>query len=820
VRRRREIIEQVAPTAAAAVAVLLTTFTLAPTLGEGPWFTPTLAVIAAVAVIGAGLRALAWPRALVILLQGLGLTLLITWIFAGDVATLSVLPGPEAWNEFRALAERGQDVVNREVAPITVTDGVQFLVVLGVGLIAWVVDAVAVTLRQATLAGIPLLALYLVPAVVLPDGVPWPLFVLAGVGWLLLLLTDGRRELLKWGRPVDGDAPGPLHAVGGTGRRLGAAALAVAVIVPVVLPSLDDGRFGFGSGDSDGSGPGSASASEQRVTTFNPITDLRRELRLGPDNLVLTYTTTAPTPDYLHVATLDAFDGFTWRLEELGANTDQLVADGIPVPAGLSDEVAQTSTTYDVTIDSLQGKRLPVPYPASLVDIAGDWRYDPDTLDVFTPASEDSLGADYTVTQRTITPTVEQLRGAGQPDTPDSSQTEIPDSTALVLGNLPLEITDGAASDYDRALMLQNWFRTKFAYSLDTVSGNDNDALKQFLQDRSGYCEQFAATMALMARALNIPARVVVGYTPGSETGDGVWQVTAHDAHAWPELWFEGIGWVRFEPTPGGGDGGATPIYAPPPQQQVTSNKPGSSRTINLRRGGGTIGQPHQRGALSPEERRINRGSGGFGVPSDQTTGAGDSGSPSRWWLLLAVLVVAAGAALAPIAAQRLTRRQRWKHPAPGRAAVEAAWADVLDAAVDVEIPAAKTDTPRDVAAHLPKRCRLSPPASADLKTLASLVERLRYSDAVVSVPDASRLHEMANGIRDEVYGSLASRDRRQVTWWPSSGRQVLVSVWNRLNESIADAMSTTSSKVSSTVTGWVRRRPRDVAPSAPRSGS
>ena len=103
----------------------------------------------------------------------------------------------------RLLAERGQDVINAEVAPITVTDGVQFLVVVGVALIAWVVDAIAVTWRQATLAGIPLLALYLVPAIVLPDGVPWPLFLLAGAGWLLLLLTDGRSELAKWGRPVD-----------------------------------------------------------------------------------------------------------------------------------------------------------------------------------------------------------------------------------------------------------------------------------------------------------------------------------------------------------------------------------------------------------------------------------------------------------------------------------------------------------------------------------------------------------------------------------------------------------------------------------------
>ncbi|MFL6178276.1 MAG: transglutaminaseTgpA domain-containing protein, partial [Actinomycetes bacterium] len=560
--RRREFIDQLMPSAAAAAAVILTTFALAPTLGDGPWFMATLVAVATVTVIGTLLRTLSWPRWLVTVCQGLALLLVITWMFAGDIAYFWVIPGPDVWDEFRLLAERGQEVINAEVAPITVTEGVQFLVVVGVALIAWIVDAVAVTWRQATLAGIPLLALYLVPAVVLPDGVPWPLFLLAGAGWLLLLLTDGRRELAKWGRPVEGDAPSRMHAVGGTGRRLGAAALAVAVVVPIFLPSLDDGRFGFGSGEEDGNGPGSADTSEQRVTTLNPITNLRRDLRLGPDSPVLTYSTTATSPDYLQVATLDAFDGFSWRLEELGASADQQVADGIPTPEGLSDDVAQSSATYDIQINGLDGKRLPTPYPASKIDVAGDWRWDTDTHDVFTPGDTSSLGVGYTVTEREISPTVEQLTNAPSPTTPDSTLTEIPDNTALVLKNLPFRITNGASSDYERAVMLQNWFRTDFDYSLDTVGGNDNEALQQFLYDKSGYCEQFAATMALMARALDIPARVVVGYTPGSETSAGVWQVSAHDAHAWPELWFEGIGWVRFEPTPGGGDGGSTPVYA------------------------------------------------------------------------------------------------------------------------------------------------------------------------------------------------------------------------------------------------------------------
>ena len=151
------------------------------------------------------------------------------------------------------------------------------------------------------------------PATVLPDGVPWPLFLAAGVGWLLLLLEDGRVELSRWGRPIDSGTDGKVHSVGGTGRRLGAAALTVAVIVPVILPSLDDGRFGGGSGDgSGGTGQGDASASARNVVTVNPITDLQRNLTQQEDSPVLFYTTDAQEPQYLRIATLDQFDGLTW----------------------------------------------------------------------------------------------------------------------------------------------------------------------------------------------------------------------------------------------------------------------------------------------------------------------------------------------------------------------------------------------------------------------------------------------------------------------------------------------------------------------------
>ena len=123
------------------------------------------------------------------------------------------------------------------------------------------------------------------------------------------------------------------------------------------------------------------------------------------------------------------------------------------------------------------------------------------------------------------------------------------------------EVAGDAATSWDRALALQNWFRTSggFVYSEEApveggYDGSGLDVLGEFLDQRSGYCVHFASAMAVMSRLLGIPARVAVGFQPGTpetlDDGTVRWTVTTHDLHAWPELYFEGVGWLRFEPTP------------------------------------------------------------------------------------------------------------------------------------------------------------------------------------------------------------------------------------------------------------------------------
>ena len=158
---------------------------------------------------------------------------------------------------------------------------------------------------------------------------------------------------------------------------------------------------------------------------------------------------------------------------------------------------------------------------------------------------------------------------------------DIPADIALIARRQTL----GAATDFERAWLLQYWFRDSgaFVYSTQVSTGHGVLDLEAWLTEptslnyRTGYCEQFAASMAVLGRAIGIPSRVVWGFTPGrvQTQADGTEVIVVRDnnAHAWVEMWMDGFGWVKFDPTPRGD--GTQPesvtasfdpvVYLPPP---------------------------------------------------------------------------------------------------------------------------------------------------------------------------------------------------------------------------------------------------------------
>jgi hypothetical protein len=109
---------------------------------------------------------------------------------------------------------------------------------------------------------------------------------------------------------------------------------------------------------------------------------------------------------------------------------------------------------------------------------------------------------------------------------------------------------------YAAVVALETWFRRNGGFTYEEQPGRVGDApLADFvLRTKRGYCQHFAGAMALMLRYLGVPARVAAGFTSGSYDADrGRWTVTDHDAHTWVEVWFQGYGWLPFDPTPGRG---------------------------------------------------------------------------------------------------------------------------------------------------------------------------------------------------------------------------------------------------------------------------
>jgi hypothetical protein len=145
---------------------------------------------------------------------------------------------------------------------------------------------------------------------------------------------------------------------------------------------------------------------------------------------------------------------------------------------------------------------------------------------------------------------------------------------------LAQRITSGKTTEYDKALALQNYLRSSvFTYDEGyDVHGDGPNALSYFLfRSHKGYCQQFAGSFGVMARALGLPTRLAIGWTWGTQDTAGVWHVTDDDTHTWPEVYFPQVGWVPFEPTPSRGIPGAQAYTGVPAQQQGTPA--GSSAT-------------------------------------------------------------------------------------------------------------------------------------------------------------------------------------------------------------------------------------------------
>ncbi|GAA3172768.1 MULTISPECIES: transglutaminase TgpA family protein [Streptomyces] len=713
----------------AAVATLCASCALVPLVEPVGWMVQAALLVVLVTAAGAGARRLPWPRPVVVVAQVAVALLTLTALYAGGQALLGVVPGPDAVAELVRLGQSGVADVSRYASPAPLTPGIRLLLVGGVTLVGLVVDALAVTYRSAAPAGLPLLALYSVAAGLAADGTGWLWFLISAAGYLLLLLAEGRDRLSRWGRVFGGTAgrgprwwprsgrtaSGPAPVPVRHGRRIGALALGVAVAVPAVLPSLGTGLLGAGGRDA-GAGGGTISA-------VNPLVSLQNSLNQPEDKEVLNYRTTASdTRDlYLRIVALDQFDGTAWKPSE---RTVTDVPEQLPRPAGLSPDVATSRINTSISTAEWYGQNwLPMPFPASRVGIAGRWRFEEQGRTLVGDRGQNTRGLQYQVESLRVRPTARQLAEAPPPPTELRREyTRVPAELPPVVATTARQVTRGAATPYAKAVKLQDWFATDggFRYDTEVRAGSGVKAIVRFLQQKEGFCVHFSFSMAAMARTLGIPARVAVGFTPGTKQPDGTTSVGLRDAHAWPELYFEGVGWTRFEPTPSRGN---VPEYALPDTSQ--DHTPGSPAQQPTRPAKPTDG-PRPDPTCGPGQRA---GAAGCTAAAPSAPAPGPpGGGPS---VLAATGLTLGGLLLLAVAALPALRRRRARTrrlAAQGPQAAPAAWQELTDTAWDLGIPPDEALTPRRTAVRLADTAALPPEATAAVHRVAGAVEESRYA--------------------------------------------------------------------------------------------
>ncbi|WP_432245818.1 transglutaminaseTgpA domain-containing protein [Arthrobacter sp. G.S.26] len=720
-RRARVGLFPWAMAAAVALAVCGAALSLNGVLRGWNWYLPVLTTVLVVSFTLAALRGLRAQPLLVTFGGFLALGGILTLTFFRSSSILGVIPGGATFGELDRLIGRASETVLSETAPVAPNAGIVMVVCAVLGLTVILVDALAVPLGMPAATGAALLALLVVPAMIKPQSVGFWGFVATVAGYLLILGCS------QWFAPGFGTQ---TDAAGSTGhlRRAaltGSVALVAALLVPAVIPGFDQGTFPQGSRLN----PWGTS------TGLNPMITLGNSLRTPDGTGRITYATNATSPLYLRTVTVENFDGDSWGPDDRNESRIRLAGPIDPGYQVLADAQQRQVTAIDT--GSLSSNYLPAPYaPETVRGLNGQWTWDPATLSI-KGTDTTSRRQDYIVTSSApaLTPAL-LARSTGPAQDISDTFTRVPGNVPASVRSTAETVAGAAGTQYQKAMAIQKYLRSAdFTYSLQSpvqggYDGNGLSVLADFLEQKSGYCVHYASAMAVMARLQGIPSRIAVGYAPGRLTGETVpvagqgplseYEVDGRDAHAWPELYFQGLGWVPFEPTP---SRGVVPTYA------TEASAPGTADSLD--NNDDLLPEPGQVPSPAPSVSA---------APVPQDNGTADAGPRLLPWLLGAGGVLAGGLLLASPFLLRTGIRARRLRPRNATAAAPLAWAELADLGTDYGLPPGPSETPRAYSARL-RRSLLGEPDGMDrAANLAAAALTTGYERNQYGPPEAAGL--------------------------------------------------------------------------------
>jgi transglutaminase-like putative cysteine protease len=685
---------------------------------EGPaWQIVLLAAVVLGAVFTWVARSYRVSAPIVVAVNAAGLTVALLRITAPATLTAGVIPTSETLETMQTELAFAWEILRFGAAPVLPVAGL----VAVLAAVYWVLGAVGIVgilSRRPSLVTVPALAFYLQLATL--DRQP------PGLRWLVAFAVVGGMAVVAMANPGN-PAAGRLRARSGMliPRVSTAAAVTVAVLgaagavagantFAATMPESGTLQWrtqtGIGSGLYGGS-------------SFNLFVGMQQSIVSLSDEPLFYATVSESAPSnsdlYWNLITLDTYDGANW----------------LP---GAQSWAKQGATRWERADLEFQGPTVPVAarvQVASLRESVLPTLYAPYTLrseedlirEGFRVREDGSVGIDlrtnpgweYEIEANVPLPDINYLASTGgilspifaeaadagvfggsatSPqflDRPDdiSDYLELPDDTANEVRTLARTVTSEGTTTFEKALILEAWLsdRGTFTYDTDVDTGHSSLDLAEWLLDpdsnnyRTGYCEQFATAMGVMARTLGIPSRVVLGFTPGDvqQQADGtdVIVVRERNAHAWVELWMNGQGWVRFDPTPRS-DGATSPLisdvgfdlreYVPAPAEIDST---------------GSAVASGERPDLGPEIDLL----GGDPTPDFRLQ---EGVTIPRWvWAMAVALVIT----ISIPAYKRIRRARRIAAIRTGN--IDAAWAEIVDRLRDLGDDLPRSATPIEIAA-------------------------------------------------------------------------------------------------------------------------
>ncbi|GAA3807671.1 transglutaminase-like domain-containing protein [Cellulomonas soli] len=452
----------------------------------------------------------------------------------------------------------------------------------------------------------------------------------------------------------------------------------------------------------------------------SPLSAFRKYVRQDEDTVLFTVDG-LPDGARVRLATMDEYDGVVWNVAGDGSAQDS--GEFRRVGPTIETSSSGTRAHVEVEVAALSGVWLPTVGQSTSVLLddstaTAGLRYNDATgAAVLTGGVDDGLTYSLDALVPEV-PSDEAIGDAAKADVSQPALVGVPD----VVATTAADVARDAGSPVQIARALADWLSQEGYYSDGSdhasLSGHGADRMLALLDGSAmiGDGEQYASAMALMARSLGLPARVVLGFVPPEGASDGPVDVTGADVQAWVEIGFAGYGWVPFDPTPPPEQTPQDDLEEQPtdPDPQVVQPPPPAPEAVT----------PPDEDTEQPQADEPDPDPSGTSAWRQVLRVAGVVGVP---------LLVLASPFLLVLALKARRRRRRRRTPDPV-ARVAGGWDEVLDAARDLHRPPGARATRRESARALASSFADAPPQQAAV-VAASVGSLARAADAAVFAP-------------------------------------------------------------------------------------